>query len=60
MTSDSDLAKFTAHEFGVQGSYVWDLGKAVDALEFGGSALYYGRSNGLKAYIFQLNFGVQF
>lgn len=54
MTSDSDLAKFTADEYGLQYDYTWEPEDATDAVwSLGGTALYYGRSNGLTALVFQ-------
>lgn len=62
MTSDSDLARFTANEIGAQFSYApqsWEGALGGD-WSWGGTALYYERSNDLYAVILQLSLGVKF
>ncbi len=56
MTSDSDLSKFTANEGGVQFTYAPEPGRAGGTeWAWGGTALYYKRSNDLKALVFQFS-----
>ena len=59
MTSDSDLAEFTANEGGVQLSGSWEGEDGTD-WEAGGTALYYRRSNDLQAVIVQLSLTAKF
>jgi len=61
MTSDSDLDKFTADEGGLQLSYAPEGGEG-DLAEWtwGGSAVYYKRSNDLKAVILQFSVAAKF
>jgi len=62
MTSDSDLDKFSANEIGVQFTYAperWE-GMMGGDWTWGGTALYYDRSNDLDAVIMQLSLGVKF
>jgi hypothetical protein len=62
MTSDSDLDKFSANEAGVQFTYAperWE-GMMGGDWTWGGTALYYDRSNDLDALIMQLSLGVKF
>lgn len=62
MTSDSDLAAYTANEAGAQFSYAledWDA-LGMSDWTWGGTALYYSRSNNLKAVILQVTLGAKF
>lgn len=54
MTSDSDLAKFTADEEGAQMTYSWEAESGTDWTA-GATALYYKRSNDLQALVLQLS-----
>ena len=60
-TSDSDLAGFTANEGGAQFSYAFEPGEegGID-WSWGGTAIYYKRSNDLQALIFQLALNAKF
>jgi len=61
MTSDSDLAKFSANEVGAGFSYSPE--RAEDSStdwSWGGTAVYYRRSNDLQALILQLSAGARF
>lgn len=61
MTSDSDLAKFGADEGGVQVSYSPEAADGARAeWTWGGSAVYYKRSNDLKAVILQFSAAARF
>ena len=60
MTSDSDLASFTARETGIQGSYRLDLNGGSGELELGGGIIFYSRSNDLSAVIYQVSIGGSF
>ncbi len=60
MTSDSDLAKFTANEVGVQLAYAPEVEAGEVLWEYGGTALYYKRSNDLSALVFQLTLSAKF
>lgn len=61
MTSDSDLEKFTANEYGLQYDYTWEPEDAADTVwSLGGTALYYKRSNDLSAMVFQLALKAKF
>jgi len=62
MTSDSDLAKFNAHEGGAMVSHEWNLKKKspIKSINVSASGLYYHRSNDLNAGIFQFGFGGTF
>lgn len=61
MTSDSDLSRFTADEGGVQFSYAPEAGEEDWAeWTWGGSAVYYKRSNDLKAVILQFSAAAKF
>lgn len=61
MTSDSDLSRFTADEVGVQLSYAPEAGEGDWAeWTWGGSAVYYKRSNGLKAVLLQFSAAAKF
>jgi len=61
MTSDSDLAKFTANEAGLQLTYApepEEAGKSV--WTYGGAVVYYKRSDGLHAAVLQASLGKKF
>jgi hypothetical protein len=61
MTSDSDLAKFTANEAGAQFSYALEPGEDSSTdWSWGGTAVYYKRSNDLQAMIFQVSLNAKF
>ncbi|MBI2340488.1 MAG: DUF3570 domain-containing protein [Deltaproteobacteria bacterium] len=60
MTSDSDLASFQAHEGGTMISYQWDFHGWVKAITLSGAGLYYHRSNGLSAAVYEFGFGGAF
>jgi hypothetical protein len=60
MTSDSDLARFTANEGGVQLVYAPEAESGKTAWEYGGTALYYRRSDGLAAAVLQATLGAKF
>jgi hypothetical protein len=54
MTSDSDLQKFSANEYGLQYDYTWEPEDAdATVWSLGGTAVYYKRSNDLAALVFQ-------
>ena len=60
-TSDSDLAKFSANEGGVQVSYSPEPGGGGGTeWSYGGTAVYYKRSNDLQALIFQFSLNAKF
>ncbi len=60
MTSDSDLEKFTANEGGVQVLYAPEPEGGGASWEYGGTALYYARSNDLTALVFQATLTAKF
>lgn len=60
MTSDSDLAKFSANEGGALLSYSWELKHALKSISLSGGASYYRRSNDLTGTIFQFGIGGTF
>ena len=60
MTSDSDLAKFTANEGGVQFNYVMEPDENDTVWEAGGTVLYYKRSNNLQALVLQATLTAKF
>jgi hypothetical protein len=61
MTSDSDLARFTADEGGVQFTYTSEAGEGDRAeWSWGGGAVCYKRSNNLKAVILQFSAAAKF
>jgi hypothetical protein len=60
MTSDSDLAKFTANEVGAQFAYAPEVGAGETLWEYGGTAMYYKRSNDLSAVVLQATISAKF
>ena len=61
MTSDSDLARFTANEAGIQFSYAPEPGEeGGKEWSWSGTALYYKRSNDLQALVFQVALSEKF
>jgi hypothetical protein len=60
MTSDSDLAKFTANEVGTQFAYAPEVEAGETVWEYGGTAMYYKRTNDLNALVLQLTLSAKF
>jgi len=60
MTSDSDLSNFSANEIGAQLLYAPEAKGGGTAWEYGGTALYYRRSNDLTALVFQATLTAKF
>lgn len=61
MTSDSDLAKFSANEVGAQLAYAPEPGKGdTTAWEYGATVMYYKRSNDLNAVAVQADISAKF
>ena len=60
MTSDSDLAKFSANEVGTQFAYAPEVEAGETVWEYGGTAMYYKRSNDLNALVVQATISAKF
>lgn len=60
MTSDSDLTRFSANEVGAQLAYAPEVEAGETLWEYGGTAMYYKRSNDLRALVFQLTLSAKF
>ena len=61
MTSDSDLAKFSANEVGAQVAYAPEPEEGdTTAWEYGATAMYYKRSNDLNAVVVQATIAAKF
>ncbi len=61
MTSDSDLAKFSANEAGAQLAYAPEPGEGdTTAWEYGATVMYYKRSNDLDAVVVQADISAKF
>lgn len=61
MTSDSDLAKFSANEVGAQLAYAPEPEEGeTTAWEYGATAMYYKRSNDLNAVVLQATIAAKF
>lgn len=62
MTSDSDLDDFFAHQFGLQGSYTWELENTyhMDNIEIGAGIVYYQRTNDLWILVNQIGLSIGF
>lgn len=60
MTSDSDLSGFYANEVGAQAAYAPETEGGETAWEYGGTAMYYRRSNDLSALVLQASITAKF